>query len=86
MTILDAGWACRCGRALTSENEQVGSSCRGCVTEWVRDNHEAADEAPVAYFRSGHPTFCEACHQETDGLDLCARCDGSTRDFGRPGW
>lgn len=67
-------WACpRCSRWLTDTNAPIGNWCAGCIED---DNREWAEQAPVAYFPVGHPTFCAGCgHQtETPGMDLCWRC------------
>jgi hypothetical protein len=71
--------SCVCGRWLTSENEQVGGSCRGCLTEWVNRPLDPDDlEQPVAYWPTGIESECAGCGTRTFGRDLCFACDDTT--------
>jgi len=75
------GW-CYCGRRFSPTNEQVGTSCRGCLTEWVEEPDQ--EPAPVAYHPVDLEADCQFCGTPTYGRDLCDRCDPFLTDLGRP--
>lgn len=74
---------CACGRRLGPTNELVGTSCRGCLTEWVEEPDQYQD-LPPALHPSGLHSDCQACGARTFGRDLCERCDPFLEDLGRP--
>lgn len=76
---------CPCGRRFSPTNEKVGTSCRGCLTEWVEEpDRFGTDPHPVAYHPTGLHGDCQACGTRTYGRDLCERCDPYLDDLGRP--
>jgi hypothetical protein len=69
---------CACGRFFSDQNERVGKSCRGCLTEWIERplDPDDVERWPVAFAVVGE-SECVACGTPTCGTDLCRDCDDS---------